>query len=191
MGFGTLLFGCALLFNVIYYQITDVIAAVIILYALYKLNKFNTPLRVSYICAYPFAAFTLFELVLGAWRLFDPMMDQSTYSGYLATARAALLLAVMLPLMLGIAALAREVDAKDLRLRAMGACAVACVSTLTTAVASLPFTVAAFGDKAQVWLYVCTMVLQLIFALVAVLTVWRAYATICMPEDNAKKKKMN
>ena len=97
MGFGTLFFGCLLLFNVLYYQITDVIAAAIILYALYRLNRFNKPLRVAYFASYAFFAYSLFELVLGMWALFDPLMGQGEFSGHVTVGRAILLACVMLP----------------------------------------------------------------------------------------------
>ena len=188
MGFGTLFFGCLLLFNVLYYQITDVIAAAIILYALYRLNRFNKPLRVAYFASYAFFAYSLFELVLGMWALFDPLMGQGEFSGHVTVGRAILLACVMLPTLLGIRALAKEVDATDLSGRATVTTAVFSIGSILTVLASLPLFLSLLGNDAQRALYYITLAFQLAQALFTVLTVWRAYATICMPSENKPRE---
>ena len=185
MGFGTLFFGCLLLFNVLpYYQITDVIMATIILYALYRLNRFNKPLRVAYFASYAFFAYSLFELVLGMRSLFNPLIEQGEFSSHIAIGRALLLACMILPTLLGIRALAKEVDARDLYGRATLATVIFSLGSLLTVLTSIPAFLSLFGTQGQGALYGITLAVLLAQALFTVLTVWRAYATICMPSEN-------
>ena len=69
MGFGTLLFGYFLILN-LNFRFTDAVAAVIMLYALYKLSVVNRNFKLAAIGAAVFTAIGVYELVVVALEMF-------------------------------------------------------------------------------------------------------------------------
>ena len=63
MGFGTLIFGYCLILN-LNYRFTDAVAAVIMLYALYKLSGVNRSFKLAAAAAAFFTIFGVYELIL-------------------------------------------------------------------------------------------------------------------------------
>ncbi len=77
MGFGTLFVGYFLLLNFAYYDLTDAIAAAVMLYAFYKLKNINEGFKNGVIAASVFTVFGLLELILSVLGTVLPSFDLS------------------------------------------------------------------------------------------------------------------
>ena len=75
MGFGTLFIGYFLLLNLTYYRFTDLIAALLMLLAFYKLREINRHFRVAIISSGLFAAIGAIELAEALAQLGDDDRD--------------------------------------------------------------------------------------------------------------------
>ena len=101
MGFGTLFIGYFFLINISYFCYTDIIAAMVILLALYKLTPINKPFFYGSICAAVFALFSLFEFVIAILGIFG-LSISALIQGYIAIPRYILLFILTLFILRGI-----------------------------------------------------------------------------------------
>ncbi|MBQ7314748.1 MAG: hypothetical protein IJW83_01905 [Clostridia bacterium] len=186
MGFGTLFVAFLLLFNFIYVEYTDLICALLMALALVKLSPVRREFRAASYVSLFFAALGAAELGFSIYESFH----MTTHAlSYLAMARNVLLLAITGLVLLGIRATAKEVG--------LGRLAVRCESTLVMPlivyasqfVLEIPGLFASDNGGAQIF---AAIILLLAFVMHAVnaVTIYKAYARICMPEDvdmNMKK----
>ena len=70
MGFGTLFFGYMLILSIGYYQFTDIICALILLFGLYKLYSINQGFKLAAYSAVAFSIFGLAELCFAVYEMF-------------------------------------------------------------------------------------------------------------------------
>lgn len=188
MGFGVLCFGTLLLFNVVYYRLTDIIMAAILLYGLYKLSQIGKTFKFSYFSTYGFLALSLAELALGALELFDPLFGMEELTVYTSALRAIALGLVLIPLLLGMGGLGRELEVRSLADRCRTGIFLTVLALGVTFIASMPPLLSLFGDKVQLTLYLISLLGQLLSASWVFLAVYKSYANICMPENNTASK---
>ena len=182
MGFGTLIFGSLLLFNVVYYQLTDVICASILLYGLYKLSGVERSFRFSYFACYGFLALSLAELTVGAMELISPLADLQTLTVYLTAVRAIAVSLTLIPLLLGMRRLGLELKVRDLPERCRTAILLVGIAYGVTLIASIPPLLSLFGQRTQLILYMISICGQMISSLWVLTSLYKSYATICMPK---------
>lgn len=118
MGFGTLLGGYFLLLNFTYYRFTDVIAALLMLYALYKLSGINQMFKLSAIGSAVFSAFGLAELVLGFLEIFSIIELSPIAISLIAMLRNFAVGLITVLMLIGIRDVAAEVGLPRLQIKA-------------------------------------------------------------------------
>ncbi len=185
MGFGTLFIGYFFLVNISYFHYTDVICAAIMLLALYRLSWVNR----SFLTAMAFSGvFTVFSLVELGGAIVDTFIPGSigTLLDYVAIPRYILIFALTVAILHGIAEVAAEVDARELSARARRTLPF-CLIYLIMAVLELP-ELAALG-KAVVIASIIVIIALLILLAMNLVTIYRAYMQICMPDERAHKEK--
>ena len=185
MGFGTLFFGYFLLLNITYYTITDLIASLIMAMGLYKLSGINTPFKNGFYTCFGFSIIGIAELVLQIIAIFDPLFDVAAVISYVAIPRYFIIAIITAFILSGISEVADEVGLKELPKRARR---------------SIPFSLGVYAFSAVLEISeldsikfltlkaIAVMAVIVLFATLAVVavnlvTIYKAYAKICMPED--------
>ena len=118
MGFGTLFFGYFLLLNITYFTFSDLIAALIMSMALYKLSTVNQPFKNGFYASVAFAVLGLAELVIGTLEMLVPSKVTEELIEYVTIPRCFVIAVVTLFILLGIESVADEVGLPDLARRA-------------------------------------------------------------------------
>ena len=186
MGFGTLFVGYFFLTNISYYGYTDVISAMIMTIALYKLSSVNKDFYHGFISSSVFALFSLGELTLCALELFLPSISAGAVGQYISAARQVLIFITTYFILTGIAAVAKEVGDATLCERARRMKIIS-TSILLVAIFELPF-VASVLEGAAGYVMLFLVLLYLVTVALVLITIYRAYMGICMPEDNLPKE---
>ena len=183
MGFGTLFFGYFLLLNITYFTFSDLIAALIMAMGLYKLGTVNRPFKNGFYASIAFAVLGLAELIIGALEMFYPTKTTSELIEYITIPRCFIIAVVTLFILIGIENVADEVGLSGLARRAHISLPFVLVIYAIAAILEVPLLLSAVGVKIIV--VASTLTLIAIFAVVAVnlVTIYRAYMKICMPED--------
>ena len=187
MGFGLLFIGYFFLINITYFEFTDIVGAMIMLMGLYKLSCINRDFRVGAVCCGVFALFSLGELIFGALGIFISGIDASVIMTYISFARYCIIFVLTVSIMRGIYAVAKEVDASDLAASAKRSIP---LSLLYVAMAlfELPPIGSLLGDAAA-YVYFFAIIAVFIYHICNLVTVYRAYMGICMPDDKKGNKK--
>lgn len=181
MGFGLLFIGFFLLLNLTYYGYTDIISALVMFMAFYKLQTVNKYFRFALIPTGLFAA-------VGAVELFEAFastfgMDVSFIIEYTASPRYLLIGFAVIFMLMGIEHVAREVDAASTRIRARYLTPFAYILYALAAAFEYPDLGNVFSP--YVISVIATVLILLIFIhmILSLVTVYSAYMHICMPED--------
>ena len=182
MGFGILFIGYFFLFNIAYFTLTDIVAAVLMLLALSSLSKFNKPLRCAFIADGVFVLIALAEFFCEVLSMFS-LADTSALLSVCIPLRYLTLAALNVFLLLGIRSLALEVGLEKLANKC----------TLTLSLPALTYLLSAILEispllssvDASLTQYVALLVLLLTVASVflVLVRIYNAYMRICMPED--------
>ena len=183
MGFGTLFFGYFLLLNVTYNSFTDLISALIMAMALYKLSSVNKPFRNGFFASFLFALIGLFELVLAFISMFAPTVDTASFSEYLFIPRYFVICLLTLLILWGIESVAREVGLPALANRAKTAVYFTLPIYALSAVLEVPVITSLVGVKVFTVIGALTLISTFVIVLINLVTIYRAYMKICMPED--------
>lgn len=183
MGFGTLFFGYFLLLNITYFTFSDLIAALIMAMALYKLSTVNQHFKNGFFASVAFAVLGISELVIGILEMFYPTKLISELIEYITIPRCFIIAVLTLFILLGIESVADEVGLSQLARRAHRSLPFVLVIYAIAAVLEVPLLLSAVGVKILAVASAVTLIA--IFALVAVnlLTIYKAYMKICMPDD--------
>ena len=183
MGFGSLFIGYFLLLNLTYYGFTDLIAALLMTLAFYKLRGVNDQFRIAIIPSSLFA-------IIGAIELFEALasmsaLDISFLLEYTATSRYLLIGAISIFMLMGIERVAEEVGANKTRSRAKTAIPLSYALFALAAIFEFPAIGSLMPEVALG--YTAIILLLLLFALMIYIAVaiYSAYMHICMPEDTA------
>ena len=183
MGFGTLFFGYFLLLNITYFTFSDLIAALIMAMGLYKLCEVNTQFKNAFYASLVFSVIGLVELISGFITMFEPLVSLDTLLDYTALVRYIVIAILTLFILQGIERVADEVGLGELAGRAKKSMPPSLVLYLITALLSVPLSA---GETFMIILaYASAFALFATIIIVAVnlVTIYRAYMKICMPED--------
>lgn len=191
MGFGTLFIGYFLLINITYFSYTDAIAAMIMLTGLYQLSAVNRGFRRAATASAVFAVIAVAELVLTFIGFFVYTNTLNTALSYLGVLRYAAIFTVSLFMNQGIHEVASEVDAPELASTAKRSMPL-CSAFAIASVLELPFLSALIG-KAIAYVYFITATAVVFLVISNLVTIYKAYSQICMPDqiDKSKKQKKN
>lgn len=183
MGFGTLFFGYFLLLNITYFTFSDLIAALIMAMGLYKLSTVNQPFKNGFYASILFAVLGLCELIIGILEMFFPTKATAELIEYITIPRCFIIAVLTLFILIGIENVAEEVGLPSLARRAHISLPFTLVIYAIAAVLEVPLLLSAVGVK--ILAVASTIILIAIFAIVTVnlVTIYRAYMKICMPED--------
>ena len=183
MGFGTLFFGYFLLLNITYFTFTDLLAALIMAMGLYKLFEVNAQFKSAFYTAIIFSVIGLVEVVAGFITMFAPLVSLDTILDYTALVRYIVIAILTLFILQGIERVASEVGLTELASRAKISMPFSLGLYLVSALLSVPLYTT---ETVMIVLKVASafaMLLTLIIVSANLVTIYRAYMRICMPED--------
>ena len=185
MGFGTLFFGYFLLLNITNYTITDLIASLIMAMGLYKLSTVNTPFKNGFYTCLGFSLIGASELVLQIIAIFDPLFDVARVISYVAIPRYFIISIITAFILSGIDEVADGVGLKDLASRARRSIPFALIVYALSAILEVPEldTIKFMTMKVIAVISVIVLFATLITVSLNLITIYKAYAKICMPED--------
>ncbi len=187
MGFGTLFIGYFFLINITYFEYTDIIGAMVMLMGLYKLSSINRPFRTAAVACSVFAVFSLAEVAVGILDLFFSLPQYEVIMPYVSAVRYLLIFILTVCIMRGIAEVADEVEATGLTSVAKATVPLTFIYILA-ALFELPFIGSLFG-VATGYIYLFIIVAICVFHITNLITIYKAYMQICMPQDLYRKQK--
>ncbi len=185
MGFGILLIGYMFFLNIAYFTITDIISALVLTMAFYKLSSVNKYFKAGIWISIPFAVLALGELAAELYGMFFPSFDAGALISVIEMPRYAIMAVITALILLGIADVANEVGLTEL----CGRCRLLFpIGTVIYAISTL-LCIPGLESIADVRiLAVATVVCigaQIILVVFNMYLIYKAYARICMPgEDN-------
>ena len=190
MGFGILLIGYFLLLNFAYCDFSDAVAAVLILYALFKLARINRNFKISAYVAIPFTVLGVAELCIAAYDMMFPISASSPIFTTVALIRHLVLAFLSFTMLLGIRDVADEV-----KLPALSSKSVRC-AILTVAIYALNIILESIslGNLVGVgilpYVYFFAIIATRAMTVINLTVIYTAYMRICMPgdEDMSEKK---
>ena len=184
MGFGVLFCGYFLLLNFINYAFTDVVAAIIMLYGLYKLSRVNKMFKYAAVGCAAFSLLGAVELFVALFEMLAILKLDGLVLWTLAIARHFTVASTTTLMLLGMRDVAAEVDIPSLKIKCNY------LSYVTLAVYSVNILLeaselASFIDgQLLVTLYVISIVATLALIITNLTAIFGCYYRICMPEDN-------
>ncbi len=187
MGFGTLFIGYFFLVNISYFEYTDIVSAMIMLLGLYSLSRFNRGFKVGFFFDAAFAVFSLAELIISVISMFNPYAMGGISATDFSILRYALIFGITVSCLMGISEVAREVEANSLANRA-GRITPWCAVYLISAICDVPKFAELLGPAMQ-YVFAIAIIGHLVIVATVLITIYKAYATICMPEDLEPKNK--
>ena len=187
MGFGTLFIGYFFLINISYYAYTDIIAAMVMLLGLYKLSEFNKSFKYGSYTAIGFSVVALLEISLSFVSLLGSFDAIDNLSPYLSSVRFTVIFMLSYFILRGIGDIAEEVDAVALSKTARASLPLS-VIYLIYAAFELPFISALFGSVVA-YIFFALLLSIVAFTISNLLTIYKAYMQICMPEDLNRTQK--
>ena len=189
MGFGILFIGYFFLLNFPYCDYTDALAAVLIMYALYKLYKVNDGFRYAFYASVAFTLLGLFELGVAAYGMFIPIDGGSPVIFLPALLRHLILAFLVFLLLSGIYEVADEVGlseiAKKARIRSYLTVGVYALSIFLESALLAAF----IAPKILVTLYAFTIAATLAVIIMNLCSIYSCYMRVCMPEDYEMEEK--
>ena len=184
MGFGTLFAGYFLILNFAYYRFTDAVAAVVMLYALYKLSGVNSYFKLSTIGAGALTLFGIYELVIAILEMLGMIGDLTVLNSVSALIRHFILAATTALMLMGMRDVAREVDLPALS-RKCNYLAYVTVAVYTFNIILETSSLESFIDQVVlVYLAALSIIATLALIIVNLTAIFGCYYRICMPEDN-------
>ena len=183
MGFGTLFFGYFLLLNITYYTFTDLIAALISSLGLYKLSSVNKPFKNAFWASVIFAFIGLAELVFGIITMFSPSAVSVDLLSYLSTPRYFAIAIFTLFIFKGIEEVSHEVGLSNLAKRARISMPIALLVYAASAALEVPFFETSIPLKFFAVASAIILLATLTIVTINLVTIYKAYMKICMPED--------
>lgn len=188
MGFGTLFIGYFLLLNLTYFGFTDVIAASVMLLALYKLSPVNKHFKTGAVASGVFLAFSLCEFGISAYEMFFGAIGSPLLVTLLSIVRAVAVCTLTVLILLGIEAVAREVDVEELPTKAKKL--VVATLVIYTMWIALEAPISFMSDYVLAVLSLLTILATLALIILNLTVIYTCYMKICMPgdEDVTKEK---
>ena len=190
MGFGTLFIGYFLLLNIASYEFTDAIAAIVMLYGIYKLSSLNKGFKRSLTAVLIFSAFGIFELGYGVYDMFFSFGASSeTVISVISLIRYAIVALVTIFVMLGMSEVANEVKLRVLAIKCER------VLYMTIPIYAMSMLLEAFSIlelmeyKIVTVISILTLICNIALTILALICIYSCYMKICMPSQDAKADK--
>ena len=187
MGFGTLFIGYFFLINISNYAYTDIISAMVMLLGLYKLSMVSKNFTYGSFSAIGFTCISFVELTFTFISMFGSFDWIEAFLPYLSSMRFAVIFMITYFILKGIGALAKEVKALSLFRTATASVPLSSVFLIYAAF-ELPFFSAIFG-KYIAYIYFALLLSIVAFIISNLVTIYKAYMQICMPDELRKEKK--
>lgn len=184
MGFGTLFFGYFLLLNIYYYSFTDLIAALVMAIALQKLMTVNVPFKKAFYASLVLGFVGAVELVLGFIDMFFPTLDMASIMPYIDIPRYIIVAILTLLIFSGIEEVSREVGLSVLAARAHISMIFSIIVYFVSSILAVPFTSGVIAVKVLATAGVIIQFTTFFIVCLNLYVIHKAYAKICMPEDN-------
>ena len=187
MGFGTLFIGYFFLVNISNFAYTDIVSAMLMLLGLYRLSNVNKHFRFGMFSSAAFAVFSLAQLSLNIINIISAMKWYETALPYVNSARYLFVFVITIFIFRGIEQVALEVEAYALSKSAKAAvplCAIFAVASIF----ELPFLTSLLGSFVT-YVYFAVILAVVISVFSNLITIYKAYMQICMPEDEKRVKK--
>ena len=183
MGFGILFIGYYFFINLTYYAYTDVIGALILLLAFYKLRELNSPMRAAFYLLLPFCLFAFFELIMSVLPLIFPSLSGIVQNPVCGAVRYAFVGALTYLMLCGLGSVSSEVGLAPLAARCRVTRVFPPVVYGAAIICEIP---ALFGTMPQLAQKIVVLVILCLIAIVVFLnlvTIYSCYMHICMPGD--------
>lgn len=186
MGFGLLLTGYLLLVNIVYYGFTDMVAAALMLYALYKLsivNKINKNFSRAFVSSVVFFIFSVGEFGFAVCEMFFPTSDFTAVISWLAIARCFLVCILTLFILYGIRDVSTEVELHSLAYKCERSVPITLVVYMLNIVAE---TVGIFNFISTKYIAMASSVIliaTIILVVMNAMSIHSCFLKICMPGD--------
>ncbi len=189
MGFGILFIGYFFLVNISFFGFTDIIAAMVMLSALYQLGNINRSFKNAFTADICFSVFAFIELGLAIPSVFGiEIAFIDMLSTYISAIRYCIIFVLNLFILRGIEEVAREVDASALARTAKASLPLSIVY-LFASVFSFPFLSSLLG-KATAYIYFAIILAIFVYVISNLIVIYKAYMQICMPgQEKSHKKK--
>lgn len=187
MGFGTLFIGYFFLVNISYFEYTDIISSMVMLLGLYNLSRFNRGFKMGFFFTSAFALFSFTELAFVILDLFGITSIGEDFAMIFSIPRYLLIFALTVSLLIGIKDIACEVEAYDLSKKASSVIPFTSAYVIM-AICDIPMTSNLLG-VAMPYVYTALLIMHLVIVTTVLITVYKAYSTICMPDDLEVKTK--
>ena len=186
MGFGTLLVGYFLLLNVTYYSFTDLIGALIITLALYKLRGVNDFFKYGMTASGAFAALGAAEFIVAALSMFGIKASIPTA---INSSREFIICIITVLMLLGIKSIADEVDLPKISARAKRMLPIAFAVYPITIILDAPIIFDKVEPVVVAAIFALTLVATIFLVIYNLITIYSCYMYICMPSDVEIKEK--
>ena len=187
MGFGTLFIGYFFLINISYFAYTDIISAMVMLMGLYQLSSVNRQFRLAAYASGAFAIFSLAEISFSVMNSLSLFKWTASVIPYLDAVHYLFVFVITIFVFRGIRDVALEVEAYDLSKSARAAIPLSAVFAVAS-LFELPFWAEILGNIVA-YVYFAILLAVVISVLSNLLTIYKAYMQICMPNQETKKKK--
>lgn len=186
MGFGTLLIGYFLLLNVTYYSFTDLIGALIITLALYKLRGVNDYFKYGMAASGAFAVLGAVELSFSALSIFG---SEITTPLLVTSLREFIICILTVMILMGVRSVADEVDLPKISARAKRMLPITFTLYPITIILNTPLIFEKVTPIIVAAIFTLTLVATMFLVIYNLLTLYSCYVYICMPEDLEVKDK--
>ena len=187
MGFGTLFIGYFFLINISYFSYTDIVGTMVMLMGLYQLSAFDKNFKYAVISDAVFSVFAFFEIIISVIEMFGAQEWITSLMPYVSLLRYAFIFVITLFILRGIGNIAHEVEATELEKNAKASVPLSAIFIVAAAL-ELPFFASIFGNIAP-YVYFAVLLAIVVFIISNLMTIYKAYMQICMPDDENHRKK--
>lgn len=181
MGFGILFIGYFLILNLTYYSITDVIAAAVMLLGLYKLSSVNRYFKTTAICTGVFLAFSIGEIGVAIYELFEKKINSPMFISYMSMARCLIIGVLTVMMLKAIEEVAREVEITELPKKCKKLMLASFIIYSLWILLEMP--ISFINDYVLAVASLLTVIAVFILIILNLTVIYTCYMKICMPGD--------
>ena len=189
MGFGTLFIGYFLVLNIFNYAYTDLIAALIMMFASYKLSAVSVDFKKAFYSLTPFAVICTYEIFAELLGIFTNALANPILTGTIGIARWLILGCASYLFLTGIKGLAKEVDLPRLYDKAKSSRVSLIFAYSVAIILEIPYLDRIMPTKAIAVIALLSLIFTFAATLYALTAIYSAYMRICMPEDLVREER--
>lgn len=189
MGFGTLFVGYFLLLNFAYYDMTDAIAAAVMLYAFYKLKGINRGFNQALIAVAVFTVFGLAELVISVLGTTVPGLDFSAIVWLRPILRHGIICITSFLMLIGMRDVAEEVGLPIIANRCVRNFYITGIVYVLNVFLEIAGLVSILGPQILAYLYFGATIATMVTIILNLISIYSCHMRICMPGDDVDTEK--